>query len=119
MRGEILKAIEEKRRTKEIGSGLAARLVLAADGELRAFLESFGEDLRFFFIVSAVDFDRDAGEGFRSEKIPGLRVLVLLAEGTKCERCWNYTKDVGQDPAWLSVCARCSRAIATMIAEPA
>jgi len=119
VRGEILKAIEEKRRTKEIGSSLAARVVIGADRELRAFLESFGEDLRFLLIVSAVSFDGDAEGGFRSERLPGLRVQVLPARGAKCERCWNYTTDVGLDPGWPTVCARCARAISVVLAERA
>ena len=29
--------------------------------------------------------------------VPGLRVEVGRADGEKCERCWNYTTDVGSD----------------------
>ena len=112
VRAEVQKAIEEKRQTKTIGSSLGAELVLSTDADTRAFLESFGEDLRFLFIVSGVRFGDAADGAWRSEKIPGLAVLVLPAVGTKCERCWNFTTDVGSDPAWPTACARCARAVA-------
>lgn len=119
VRTEIAKAIEEKRKTKEIGSSLGARIVLAAPPELRAFLESFGEELRFNLIVSSVRFDDALSEGRSAERIPGLSILVAPAEGTKCERCWNVTQDVGADPDWPTACARCARALATILAETA
>jgi isoleucyl-tRNA synthetase len=119
VRAEIAKAAEEKRKTKEIGSSLGAQVVLAAPAELRAFLESFGEDLRFHLIVSAVRFDDALTDGRPAEKIPGLSILVAPAVGTKCERCWNVTQDVGADPAWPTACARCARALAVILAETA
>ena len=48
---------------------------------------------------------------FRSEKIPGFSVEILPADGTKCERCWNYTTDVGGDADYPGTCARCARAV--------
>jgi hypothetical protein len=42
VRSEIQKAIEEKRKTKEIGSSLGARLVIGADEDPTP--GSFGED---------------------------------------------------------------------------
>ena len=119
VRAEIAKAIEEKRKNKEIGSSLGAQIVLAAPTELRAFLESFGEDLRFHLIVSAVRFDDALAGGRPAEKIPGLSILVAPAAGTKCERCWNVTQDVGADPSWPTACARCARALGEILAGTA
>ena len=119
VRAEVQKALEDKRKSKEIGSSLAAQVVLRAEPELRDFLRSFGEDLRFFFIVSGVRFDDALAEGLASERIAGLRVQVMPADGVKCERCWNFTTDVGADPAWPTACARCGRALAEMLPETA
>lgn len=33
------------------------------------------------------------------------------AVGTKCERCWRYTDDVGSERMYPSVCARCADAL--------
>ena len=33
------------------------------------------------------------------------------AKGTRCERCWRYTDDVGQDEREPRVCLRCAGAL--------
>jgi isoleucyl-tRNA synthetase len=35
----------------------------------------------------------------------------LMADGKKCERCWNYSVHVGEDWRWPTVCERCSAAL--------
>ncbi|WP_337469840.1 zinc finger domain-containing protein, partial [Acidaminococcus fermentans] len=40
-----------------------------------------------------------------------LKVLVEAAEGEKCERCWCYSKTVGQDPQHPTLCAKCCEAV--------
>ena len=35
-------------------------------------------------------------------------VTVEQAEGEKCERCWMYSKTVGQDTNHPHICKRCS-----------
>ena len=39
------------------------------------------------------------------------RITTSSAEGVKCERCWNYTTDVGQDARFSTVCLRCAEAL--------
>jgi isoleucyl-tRNA synthetase len=36
-----------------------------------------------------------------------LGVLVERAHGEKCERCWNFTTDVGADARFPGACLRC------------
>ena len=38
-------------------------------------------------------------------------ITIERADGTKCERCWKYTTDVGTDAAFPTVCANCAAAI--------
>jgi len=38
-------------------------------------------------------------------------VTVERAPGGKCERCWKYTPEVGNDPVLPTLCARCARAV--------
>jgi len=97
IRNTVTKSLEDARNAKLIGAGLEAKISISADAGTRAFLESFGEDLRFFFIVSGVEL-KDGTE---------LKVEVARAEGEKCERCWHYTTDVNGDPRYPGACRRC------------
>ena len=99
IRGPVMKALEDARAARLIGAGLEAKVTITADAETRAFLESFGESLRFTFIVSRVEL-RDGRE---------LEVKVEVADGEKCERCWHYTTDVGADRHYPGACGRCAK----------
>ena len=107
IRGAVLKALEDARSAKLIGAALEAKVTIRTDAETRAFLAGFGESLRFLLIVSQVE----VVEG------PEPGVLVERAEGQKCERCWNYTTDVGDDVRYPGVCARCVASIDEMHGE--
>ena len=43
--------------------------------------------------------------------LPGLKVKIEKARGGKCERCWNYSEQVGKDSRYPTVCERCSEAL--------
>ncbi len=105
IRDVVMKALEEARNAKLIGAGLEAQVMISSDADTRAFLESFDEDLRFMFIVSQVEL-KDGIE---------LNVEVAKAEGEKCERCWNYTTDVGVNLEYPGACGRCAGNIETML----
>ncbi len=38
-------------------------------------------------------------------------IVVFKAQGQKCERCWKYSEDVGEDSRYPMVCARCSEVL--------
>ncbi|MGH9768757.1 MAG: class I tRNA ligase family protein, partial [Blastocatellia bacterium] len=107
IRGAVMKALEEARNAELIGRAEEAKITITAPPETKAFLESFGEDLRFVFIVSKVELREGAG----------LSVKVDLADGEKCERCWNYTTDVGADTRYPSACLRCVANLDEMLAR--
>jgi isoleucyl-tRNA synthetase len=113
VRGEVLKALEVVRNEKKlINSGLEAKVLLNADLELKAKLKQYLPQLPGLFIVSQVEL-LSAGSGeFRSEVVPGLEVSVQRADGKKCDRCWNYSVHVGENPRYPTICERCSEAIA-------
>ena len=106
VRDGVLKSLETARAEKLIGAPLEARVRLSANGDLYPLLEQYAGQLPGLFIVSQVDLDRAAGEE--------LGVKVERAAGTKCERCWKYTADVGSDARFPTVCAGCSGAIVEM-----
>ncbi len=107
VRGDVLKSLEEARREKLIGAPLEARVKLTADGDLFPLLERYAGELPALFIVSQVVLERGAE--------PGVSAAVERAAGTKCERCWKYTTDVGSHPNLPTVCAACAGAVEEIV----
>jgi len=103
VRDEVLKALEEARNSKLIGTGLEAQVTVAAPDPVYSVLSRHAGDLRYLFIVSAVHLVQASGNG-----TGGVHVEVKKADGLKCERCWNYSIHVGEDKAYPTVCERCS-----------
>ncbi len=103
VRDEVLKALEEARNAKLIGTGLEAQVILNASGGVYTLLKHNEGQLRYLFIVSAVSLAEGSGNG-----TSGVQVDVKKADGTKCERCWNFSIHVGEDKSYPSVCERCS-----------
>ena len=103
VRDEVLKALEEARNTKMIGTGLEAQVTITASDPVYAVLSRYADQLRYLFIVSAVTLQQGSGNG-----TGGLHVEVKKADGQKCERCWNYSTHVGEDKTYPTVCERCS-----------
>jgi isoleucyl-tRNA synthetase len=106
-REEVLKALEEARNNKQIGSGLEAKVTIEAPVSMYPVLERYADQLRFVYIVSGVELNKSAG----SNGMGTLKVSVEKAAGQKCDRCWNYSKYVGEDKDYPTVCERCSAAL--------
>ena len=103
VRDEVLKALEEARNNKLIGTGLEAQVIIGASDPVYSVLSRHADQLRYLFIVSAVTLVRGSGNG-----TGGVHVEVKKADGAKCERCWNYSTHVGEDKNYPTVCERCS-----------
>jgi isoleucyl-tRNA synthetase len=101
VRDQVLRALEEARVAKQIGSSLEAKVTLAVSGRTLALLKSHENDLRYIFIVSQVELH----EGDE------LTISVSKADGEKCERCWNYSTRVGESSRYPTVCERCVAAL--------
>ncbi len=110
VRGEVNKVIEQARADKRIGGALEATVTLYADPELAAKLQALGNELRFVLLTSGAqvaDYALANDEAQQSEGLKGLKIALHKAEGEKCQRCWHYTTDVGQNPEHAEVCGRC------------
>ena len=108
VRDEVLKALEAARNQKLIGSALEAEVRLSVPESLLALVQRHEKDLRYLFIVSSVQLEAaPSGNGSGS----GISVEIRKAPGQKCERCWNYSAQVGSDPRYPTVCERCSAAL--------
>jgi len=104
IRNEVLKALEEARNGKLIGTGLEAKVQLAAAEPAYSVLARHEDQLRYLFIVSGVTLEKAAAGNGNT----GVNVTVSRADGQKCGRCWNYSVHVGEDAAYPTVCERCS-----------
>jgi isoleucyl-tRNA synthetase len=113
VRAEVLKALEVARNDKKlINSGLEAKVLLNADLELKAKLKHYLPQLPGLFIVSQVELISAGAGDYKSDVVANLEVTVQRADGKKCERCWNYSTHVGENPRYPTICERCSEAIA-------
>lgn len=112
IRDEILKVLEEARKKKEIGHPLDAKVVLSAEGETISFLKVYEKDWPQICITSQVEI-KDESEGYQlaSKVVKSLKISVTQAEGEKCERCWNYSVQVGTDKTHSTLCNRCVEAV--------
>jgi isoleucyl-tRNA synthetase len=101
VRDQVLRALEEARVAKQIGSSLEAKVTLTATGNTMQLLKTHEAELRYIFIVSQVEL-REGEE---------LTISVSHADGEKCERCWNYSTRVGESSKFPTVCERCAAAL--------
>jgi isoleucyl-tRNA synthetase len=111
VREEVLKALEPVRAAKTITSGLEARVTLAANTEMAALLRKYAAYLPGLFIVSQVEIADGKAEGTAATGIEGLQIRVERAQGKKCERCWNYSTQVGESLDHPTLCERCVAAL--------
>jgi len=113
LRDEVLKVLEEERAAKAIGKSSEARVTVG-------WLNGFGEE------PTSDVFDRYAAylpELFGTSQVTvshaqaasvergGFYVKAGAADGVKCERCWRFTEDNGQDGRFPTVCLRCAEAL--------
>ncbi len=105
VRNQVLKSLDLARDEKIIGAPLEAAVKLSAGSNLYPLLEKVAADLPGFFIVSQVTLE---AAGANADT---LEVQVERSGGTKCERCWKYTYDVGSDKELATVCASCAKTV--------
>ena len=98
IRDLVNKEIEGVRAAGQVGASLQACVELTAPPEDHALLASLGEDLKFVFITSTIKLI--AGDA--------MNISVTASSDQKCERCWHYRADVGQDAAHPTLCGRCT-----------
>ncbi|MCX7242759.1 MAG: class I tRNA ligase family protein, partial [Polaromonas sp.] len=97
LRDIVNKDIEVLRADGKVGSSLQAEVTLGVDAGDHALLSSLGDDLKFVFITSLL----------KMQAAPALNVTSSTSSSAKCDRCWHYPGDVGQDAAHPTICGRC------------
>ena len=98
-RETLLPELEKARQAKTIGKALEAQIEITIPHEQVA--SSDQELLRELVNVSALKIT--AGET--------AAYAVSKATGQKCERCWHFESDIGQNAAHPTICGRCVEAV--------
>ena len=113
LRDDVMKALEVARAAKLIGKSLDAKVtVYTEDKDAAALLESFGADLATVYIVSGAKVVvGKAPEGAFTETASGIEVLVELADGEKCDRCWAHSTEGEHTEDGGFICAKCKAII--------
>ncbi|HYK36092.1 MAG TPA: isoleucine--tRNA ligase [Alloacidobacterium sp.] len=112
VRDEALKALEADRKAGKIGKALEAKVQIHPTVDLSEILHHFKSSLKELFNVSQVEVKENTANGT-------IQAITLPADGTKCERCWNFYADDGPDHVqhfglWPKVCGRCAVALEQM-----
>ncbi|WCJ23497.1 Isoleucine--tRNA ligase [Euphorbia peplus] len=135
LRTEVNKVLEAARTGKLIGSSLEAKVYLhTSDATMASRLQQMCEAcndadaLHRIFITSQAEVVEHLdnklietlpynGE-YLIEGSNKVWIGVSRAEGMKCERCWNYTPQVGSFEDHPGLCSRCYKVVAVQ-PEPA
>ncbi len=114
VRSDVLRSLEEARKEKRIGKALEAKVRLVVPATLETLLKKYQSSLKELFNVSQVELATATNANGSS----AVQVTTLPADGTKCERCWNYSVHVGENQQWPTVCDRCVAALEAIGAQP-
>ncbi len=109
LRGEVFKGLEMARQKKIIKHPRDAQIRITGDKDWIKFLQDHSMTWPNFFRVSQVVVTYELPEkAWASEKISGLQVEVVPAEGNSCERCRLHSTTVGKNLQYSTLCQRCS-----------
>ncbi|MFA6279510.1 MAG: isoleucine--tRNA ligase [Bdellovibrionales bacterium] len=108
LRRVVTGAMEIARAEKKIGSSLQAAATVFIGKEQAALLG--GVDMAELCIASNVTLCEKGApaDAFVLSDVPDVGVVVSLAEGEKCERCWQVRGDVNK----ACLCPRCAKVVA-------
>ena len=102
LREPALAELEKARQAKLIGKSLEAKLKFTTrDG---AVFSAHQDSLREILNVSRLELTTDANAAASIFE-------VTKADGQKCERCWHWETDIGQDAEHPALCPRCVVAV--------
>ena len=103
LREVSLPELEKARQAKLIGKSLEAKLTVNGNGQPLADAKLHLDSLRELLNVSQVSLAHTGKET--------VFATVAKADGQKCERCWHWETDIGQNPAHPTLCGRCVEAV--------
>ena len=113
LRRVVTGALEVERKEKRIGASLEGHPILYAPPEFLTALNDL--DPAEIFITSSVTSSYEAVPqgAFTLEDIPDIGVVIDLAVGGKCARCWQILSEVRDNEKESGdICKRCQTAVA-------
>ncbi|MFY9288878.1 MAG: isoleucine--tRNA ligase [Alphaproteobacteria bacterium] len=110
LRRVVTGAMELARNDKKIGSSLQAHPTVYIKSEYKTLLESI--DFAEVSISSSLTLMTSAvpDGAFTLADVEGIGVVVQMAAGAKCERCWQVLPEVGKQKH-TDLCLRCDDAV--------
>jgi len=111
IRRVVTGAMELARNEKKIGAPLQAHPHVYLTKEHKKILE--GIDLAQISISSSLTLIEEAPpqNAFVLPDVEGVGVVINLAKGRKCERCWQVLPEVGEHKDHPDLCGRCHDAV--------
>jgi isoleucyl-tRNA synthetase len=128
LRRVTLPELEKLRQSKAIGKSLEAKLELVGNSIALVEAPHNKENLRELLNVSQLHVQVEIPTHLPNELSPDTRldrlnlrlkseffgelvILVSKADGQKCERCWHWETDIGQNAEHPTICGRCVEAV--------
>ena len=111
IRRVITGAIEVERAEKRIGSSLQAHPVVHLDAASASGLDGLALDEIAITSALTLAIGPVPEEAFTLPDVPGIGVIVRIADGAKCERCWRILPEVGSIARHRDICRRCADAV--------
>ncbi|HCZ8628099.1 TPA: isoleucine--tRNA ligase [Staphylococcus aureus] len=114
LRDDVNRALESARNEKVIGKSLEAKVTIASNDKFNAseFLTSF-DALHQLFIVSQVKVVDKLDE--QATAYEHGDIAIEHADGEKCERCWNYSEDLGAVDELTHLCPSCQQVVKSLV----
>ncbi|MBK8159313.1 MAG: isoleucine--tRNA ligase [Rhodospirillaceae bacterium] len=111
IRRVVTGALELARAEKKIGASLQAHPIVYLSAERLEQLK--GLNLSEISITSGITISTDPApaDAQTQPDVDGVAVVVNLAGGEKCERCWQVLPEVGKNAAHSTLCHRCADAV--------
>ncbi len=107
-RSDVAAVLERARKDKVIGNSLDASITVSADGDLKKFLETFGDSLPDLLLVSDIAIGPVSGAYVGPfTRNPLVEISVAKSEREKCDRCWRRAPGFGDSKTHPTLCTRC------------
>jgi len=109
LKADVARQLERLRTAGQIGAPLEAEVTIYAPPEQAQRFAALGDELRFLLITSQAKVV--ATDTPPPDSVPGhtenVWIEVKPSTQPKCVRCWHLRPDVGSDPRYPELCARC------------
>ncbi len=109
LKADVARQLERLRTAGQIGAPLDAEVTIYAPPEQAQRFAALGDELRFLLITSQAKVV--ATDTPPPDSVPGhaenVWIEVKPSTQPKCVRCWHLRPDVGSDPRYPELCARC------------